>query len=97
MKKTLLKLMVTLAGIAFLSACSEGGMLNLKNPGSFSQKASPGSEFVSSSSQYQTTIPGNYKVQQSTGTFNSKVSQTSSPSGYKVYYSVQGAIISEEL
>lgn len=81
-----------------LSACSEGGMLNLKNPGNTPfAKPVPGSEFVSSSMQYKNSLTRNYKVQQATGSFNSKMQQSSTPRGYKLYYSVQGALISEDL
>lgn len=98
MNKTIfIKLTVGIAAALFLAACSEGGQLNLKDPLRLFRKAAPGSEFVSSSSQYQSSLTRNYKVQQATGAFTSKMRQVSSPSGYKVYYSVQGAVISDEL
>lgn len=96
MKSLALKITLGLGATLLLSACSEGGVLKLKDPLRLSRKAAPGSEFVSASTQYQTTANG-YKVQQTTGAFTSKMRQTSSPSGYKVYYSVQGAVISDEL
>tara|TARA_Y100001935_G_C17283338_1_gene498832 strand:+ start:607 stop:912 length:306 start_codon:yes stop_codon:yes gene_type:complete len=80
-----------------LSACSEGGELTLKDPLRLFRKAAPGSEFVAASSQYESSLTRNYKVQQTVGTFNSKMKQTSSPRGYKLYYSVQGAMLSEEM
>jgi hypothetical protein len=87
-----------LASLAvLLSACSEGGKLNLKDPNRLFRKSAPGSEFVSSSSQFQSSLTRNYQVQQATGSFASKIQQTSSPSGYKLYYSVQGAVISDDL
>lgn len=96
MKNFKLKLILGVGTALLLSACSEGGMLKLKDPLRMFRKAAPGSEFVSASTQYQTTANG-YKVQQTTGAFTSKMMQTSSPSGYKVYFSVQGAVISDEL
>lgn len=98
MKNVSLKLCLGILSVLFLSACSEGGQLNLKNPiSSILTKSSPGSEFVASSSQFQTSLTRNYKVQHATGSFASKLKQTSTPSGYKVYFSVQGSVISDEL
>lgn len=92
-----LRIALVVLGALVLSACSEGGKLNLKDPLRLFKKAAPGSEFVSSSGQYETSLTRSYKVQQTTGSFTSEMRQTSSPSGYKVYYSVQGAVISDEL
>lgn len=97
MKNIGFKVTLGIASVILLGACSEGGKLNLKELPSSLTKAATGSEFVSSSSQYETSLTRNYKVQQATGSFTSKMSQTSSPSGYKVYYSVQGAVLSDEV
>ena len=48
--------------------------------------------FVSSSAQNEKTTAG-YKVQSSSGAYSNKIEETTS-SGYKVYISVQGNIVS---
>lgn len=97
--KMVLKTLVITLGFAALVGCSEGGQLNLINPntGRNLTKSVPGSEFVSSSAQFEQSLTRQYKVQQSLGSFSSKMVQTSTPSGYKLYYSVQGSVISDEL
>ncbi|NCN42539.1 hypothetical protein GW916_14980 [bacterium] len=96
MRKIILKTLGIGMVLGLLSACSEGGELSLKDPLRLFRKAEPGSEFVSASSQFESSLSRGYKVQQTVGTFNSKVKQTSTPRGYTLYYSVQGSLISDE-
>ncbi len=96
MQKMIFKTVLGALTLLLLGACSEGGKLTLKDPLRLFRKAAPGSEFVSSSDQYKSSLTRNYKVQQATGSFASQMKQTSSPRGYKIYYSVQGAVISDE-
>jgi hypothetical protein len=80
------------AAFLILSGCSiEAGIFDL------SSKVLPVtngqlSGFVSSSAQNEKTTAG-YKVQSSTGAFTNKIEETTQ-SGYKVYISVQGNIVS---
>lgn len=102
MKSVYSKALILLAGWAVLVGCSEGGQLNLvPTVPQRVLKADPGREFVSAADNYKSssgnTGTGVYKIQHSVGNFNSKMSQGSSPSGYRVFHSVQGALISDEL
>ena len=51
------------------------------------------SEFVSGSDKYQTTLINRYKILSSAGSFNREL-VNKTPKGYKIYSSVQGALIS---
>lgn len=84
---------------ALMMGCSNGGNLTLEGPsggGGFSLSKAQGAEFVSSSDQFDLSSPSGYKVQESVGDFIPNIVQTSSPGNYKLYSSVQGAMISDE-
>jgi hypothetical protein len=51
-------------------------------------------EFVSGSTQYQTSLFNNYKLQTSLGGHEPRLRQTT-VNGYKIYASVQGSLMSE--
>lgn len=102
MKVSTVKALILFGAAIYFAGCSEGGKLNLMNPiPQASLKATPGSEFVSAAANFQpsagNTGVGIYKVQHSVGNFTSKMQQVSTPSGYRVFHSVQGAMISDEL
>jgi len=77
-------------------ACSKGGILNIDRTPSnvVTLQTVGGAEFVSSSAQYENTLLNNYHVQQSVGDFLPTLQQTS-PSGYKLYSTVQGQMLSQ--
>jgi len=61
----------------------------------FKVDASQASEFVSGSDQYQTTLVNRYKILSSSGSFNREL-VNKTPKGYRIYSSVQGALISSQ-
>jgi len=76
-------------------ACSKGGSLTLeRSPASNILQSVGGAEFVSSSVQYEHSLLLNYSVQQSVGDFIPDV-QTTTPSGYLFYSTVQGQMLSQ--
>jgi hypothetical protein len=89
---------LTLLAVSLLAATGCGKVsLDLSNvlPGQLVPvKMSGGAEFVSASQQGEKTL-GNYTVDVSAGAVFSKLESTT-PGGYKVYATVQGAMISEE-
>lgn len=75
-----------------LSGCSmEAALTNLQNKNLIISRGQL-TGFVSSSVQNEKTTSG-YKVQSSSGDYSDKIEETTR-SGYKVYISVQGNIIS---
>jgi len=77
-----------------LSGCSmDAAIHNLKNKNLLLLPTSQLTGFISSSAQNEKTTAG-YKVQSSSGSYSNQIEETTS-SGYKVYISVQGNIISE--
>ncbi len=79
-----------------LSACSiDSSLFGVQLPELNLFQKTQGAEIVAGSNQYQNTL-NNYKVSASAGNVYDKVSgQTGN--GYKVYITVQGQMLSEEL
>jgi hypothetical protein len=95
LKKTIQRFLI-FAGALGLSACSiEASISSITDASPFELKKATGAEFVSGSNQYDHTLLRNYKINSSAGSMTQEI-QSDTPRGYKMYSSVQGALISSQ-
>lgn len=89
------------AAILFLSACGKVNM-NIENLDSIDGSTSPvfnniaTSEFVSASNSPLALTSGGYKVTASAGYITEKNKETTTANNYKVYFGVNGQIVSAQ-
>lgn len=88
------RIFLLLTLIAGLSGCSVVGSITEDvAPGSSVKfDKATGSEFVSGSNQYEHTLLRDYRINSSVGGMIKEI-QSTTPRGYKVYSSVQGALL----
>ena len=92
-----IKLTVMVIGSMSLSACSiDSSLFGVKISDLNPFQKMQGAEIVSGSNQFQVTANG-YKVSASAGSVFDKVSGLPTANGYKIYITVQGQMLSEEL
>ena len=79
-----------------LSACSiEASISSITDFTETALDKPNGAEFVSGSNQFDHTLVRNYKINSSAGSITKEI-KSETPRGYKMYSSVQGALISSE-
>ncbi|WP_413586389.1 hypothetical protein [Bdellovibrio sp. HCB274] len=88
------KLMLLAALTLLASGCSLEASLEDLNAIITMKAPSKATGLVSGSTQDGSTVSG-YKVQSSVGNYLSQIEQTTNTGKYKVYSSVQGAIVSQ--
>ena len=94
--KYLMSLFIVISSAGLLSACSVSGSITEVGTTAASViSQTGGGELVSGSNQNAKTTSGLYKVQSSTGQKLAPLKLTTA-SGYKVYQSVQGALVSTQ-
>jgi hypothetical protein len=96
MMKKQFKIFIFLVMAIAISACSiEASISNITDFSSTTLDKMNGAEFVSGSNQYDQTLLRNYKVNSSAGSITKEI-RSETPRGYKMYSSVQGALISSQ-
>ena len=93
-----MKLLIVIS-LSVISGCYFQASITDLNPKSESPNnkadATQTTDFVSGSDQYQTTLLNRYRILSSSGSYHREL-VNKTPKGYKVYSSVQGALISSQ-
>lgn len=85
--------LLLLIAVGLVSCSVVGNITDETAPGSTVKfDKATGSEFVSGSNQYEHTLLRDYKINSSVGGMIKEI-QSTTPRGYKVYSSVQGALL----